>query len=582
MTCTIAFYLRYSCDKQSETSIDDQLRRCNEIAKKLGLPTENALTFSDDALSATGKDDARRSGYRELLAAWDANQFTVLIVDEWSRLTREVVEHALIIKRLEQNRRVRLVSGDGIDTDLPNWQMAAGFVGMVSQQSTRDTRWRVERGMVGQLKRGYMVAMPAFGYDLKRKHDDDGKIVGSHWIINEKTAAVVREIFARRENGESMHQIANWLNDSGVPTSRGFRQNASKYWRAARIRNLLSNPIYRGIFIWHGSASYQTRAEKMGIKYEVLEFSRPHLRLVSDETWHRCNSAKSISRSGYGGGKNALAGVVTCGCCGSTLVLTCEKSRRSLYCASCTEAKASGGDKDRQTSTVGAIGVQLLLTEALRHFLKPAFLGTFRESLRLKLTGDNRHELDQCKNRLRQLEKQQVFCSRFVVNDPDDLIMKTRYVETRRQVREAQARLKELENANPKVDEQALEAQLAVDPGVLIDILADANVPPERLRVMLSRLFPSIVFAGKSDTYTSFFKIDFAAGEALSLASGTASVEGGTVTQYFELRYMPAHRTKGRWTVSVVTVAAMPNKNGETRARSLPTISHSSCQLAEV
>jgi DNA invertase Pin-like site-specific DNA recombinase len=131
----IAFYARYFCDKQSETSIDDQIRRCHQIAARHGLPTDDALVFADGALSATGEDGRRRPEYQRLIAAWEANEFRVLLVDEWSRLTREPLEHATIVRRLEQSRRVRLISDDGVDTNMPNWQLTVGLLGMFGRQS---------------------------------------------------------------------------------------------------------------------------------------------------------------------------------------------------------------------------------------------------------------------------------------------------------------------------------------------------------------------------------------------------------------------------------------------------------------
>lgn len=154
----LALYARYSCDQQKETSIDDQLRRCRDFARQLGLADAQALVFKDEALSGTFKHTDKRIGYQALLAAWDANEFTVLIVDEFSRLTRDAVEQARLMRRLETNRRVRLITANGIDTDRPNWQLHVGLVGLVGQQATRDTQHRVERGMLGQLERGYLAA----------------------------------------------------------------------------------------------------------------------------------------------------------------------------------------------------------------------------------------------------------------------------------------------------------------------------------------------------------------------------------------------------------------------------------------
>lgn len=559
----IAFYLRYSCDKQSPTSCEDQLRRCHELAGRYGLATDQIQVFSDDALSATGKDDAKRTEFQRLIVAWEAGQFDVLIVDEWSRLTREGVEHAKMVKRLEDNRRVRLITGNGLDTNLPNWQLVAALFGMVGQQSTRDTQYRVARGMVGQLERGYMVAPLVFGYDLKHEHEDTGRRIGTHWVPNELQSAIVREIYARREQGQSMHQIARWLNEIKIPTSRKARKNSGGFWRPARIRILLSNPIYRGEFQWHNSASYQAMAKKKGLDGEVIVYPRPHLRLVSDETWFRCNTENSISRSSYGGGKQALSGLLTCGCCGSTLVLSAQRRCRSVYCAQCTEAKASHGEVDRQTTTVATAGIEGMLKAALRYFLTPEFIECFRASLRKKLDGDQQPELERLHKRQRQLEAQQERFSRLLATDIEDDVLEKRYLECRQQVRETKEQLQRLEAGLVKLDAQTVEAQLRIDPRGLIETLFDSELAPERLRAVLSRLFPSIVFLGKLGRYSSFFRVEFAAGVAVSLASDTATLDTKTGTRYFRLCYTPNNwlEANKRWSVEAITEEELPGSN---------------------
>ncbi len=576
----IAFYLRYSCDKQSPTSCEDQLRRCHELARRYGLATDQVQVFSDDALSATGKDDAKRTEFQRLIAAWEAGQFDVLIVDEWSRLTREGVEHAKMVKRLEDNRRVRLITGNGLDTNLPNWQLVAALFGMVGQQSTRDTQYRVARGMVGQLERGYMLAPPVFGYSPQHEYDGTGRRLGTRWVVNETQAVIVREIYARREQGQSMHQIARWLNDNQVPTSRKARKNSGGYWRPSRVRGLLSNAIYRGEFQWHNSSNYQTMAKKKGLDDEVTVYPRPQLRLVSDETWYRCNTG-SISRSGYGGGKHALSGLLTCGCCSSTLALSALRRCRSLYCAQCTIAKASLDEGDRQTVTVATVGVERLLKEALSYFLTPEFIEAFRASLRRKLEGDPKPELEILRKRLRQLETQQERYSRLLAGDADDEVLERRYVECRQQMREAKAQLQRLEAGLAKMDAQAVEAQLRVDPRAAIEGLFDSELPPEHLRAVLARLFPSIVFLGKRGRYNSFFSVEFAAGAAMSFASETETLDTKTVTLHFCLRYTPDNwmEASRRWSVTTVTEEMLPGADN-TSARQPLSVSRQLMAMA--
>lgn len=556
----VAIYARYSCDKQSETSIEDQIRRGREVALRLGLIVDDNLIFTDSALSGMEESLHKRQGYHAFIKAWADNQFDVFIVDEFARISRDPVEQAIIMRKLDNNRRVRMVTSDGIDTKDADWQLRVGLQGILAQQEVRKIQHRVGRGMLGQLERGYMIATPPFGYDLKREFDPQGNRIGTLWVINEQEAAIVCQAYAKREAGQSMHQIAAWLNNSGVQCSRKALKADGGYWRPARVKNMLSNPIYHGEFVWHGSINHRKKAEAKGVPVDERIYARPGLRLVSDETWRRCNT-KSHSRTGYGGGKHALAGIITCGHCAGTLVLTANQRCRSVYCAACTVAKSSNDEQDRLTGTVAVAGVQLLLTNALGHFLTPEFIEAFHSSLRLRLTGDNRQDIEVCKSRLSKLRASQDRLSRMLtdIND-DDPVLTQRYQEIREKVDEAQLSLKKLEAGYVAVDARAIEAQLQADPANLLANLFTQDVAPERLRSLLARLFPSIILKTKTGRYTSIFSIRFAFGAALAMASSTEVIVDDGVELQFELKYTPDNRPthKGSWSVNVRTGGRHP------------------------
>lgn len=549
-------YARYSDDKQSDTSIEDQVRCCQELAQRHGLTVLDEHIFSDRAITGTELGIHKLEGYHAAFKAWDAGEFDVLFVDEVSRLSRDGVEQALLVRRLENNHRKILVThNEGIDTRDADWQLRFGLHGLFAQQESRKIRARVGRGMIGQLERGYMIATPPFGYDLKRTMDSDGRSLGTSWVINEEEAKVVREVFAMREQGRSMHQIAAHLNTHGIPIVRKQRTPEGGFWRPSRVRNMLGNTIYRGVFVWHGSTTYQARANKKGIAVQPVHYPRPELRLVSDETWHRCNT-NTHSRTGYGGGKHFLAGLVTCGCCSGTLVLTApSKSRRSLLCAGCTtSAQVRSEPGERLTDTVAITGMTLLLEHALRAFLTPSFLEAFRASLRLRLTGDHRDELQACKQRLNQLSASGKRLLRMIANaSEDDPALEQEYVQLKEKISKTEARLATLEAGGAAIDAKAAEAQLGADPATLLKELFTGAVAPERLRAVLARLLPSIVFEGKQGRYRSYFRIQFAPGTALAMASGTDELGSDVLTQRFELSYKPSrHSGEGLWTVSQV------------------------------
>lgn len=539
----IAIYARYSCDQQRETSIDDQIRRCKEIAEYLGLQVSECLVFTDSALSGQAHALEKREGLHQLDKAWQEGAFDILMLDAFERLARDGMEQEKLIQRLKANRRVRLITCDGIDTSREGWELLLRLKGAISQAEISSLQHRVGRGMVGQLERGYMIATPAFGYDLKREFDAQGNRIGTRWVINPDESILVRQIFQRRKDGQSMHQIALWMNQLGIPCSRKAETADGGFWRQSRVRNLLTNPIYKGLFIWHGSTTFKNRAAKRGDTVKERHYARPELRLVSDETWELCN-AKKQTRSKHGGGKNALAGLLTCGCCGGTLVLTVNSSAQSLYCASCTSAKACARKEDRLSVTVATVGVKKLLTKALSFFLTPEFVRVFRQALHDKLTASPRHEYEACEKELKRLLRSQARLGHMLANiDGDDDILQERYEETRRLARAAEAQLALLRDGKVEVDQEAVAAQMAIDPAVILGKLFEASLPPEQLRAMLRRLFPSIVLEGKDGRYRSFFRLQFAAGAALALASDTVCQIDESMECRFQLRYVPDNRT---------------------------------------
>ena len=550
----LAIYARYSCDKQNETSLEDQIRRCTELAQRHGLSVSKDLIYTDAAASGTDKGDALRESYRRLREDWDAGKFDVLVVDEFSRLSRDNVEQAVLQKRLEKSRRVRLITADGVDTQDPDWQLRLGFQGLIAQQESRKLSYRVDRGMVGQLGRGYMIAAPAFGYRLQRVFDDNQNHIGSLWVIHEENASIVRQVFDMRAKGESMHKIAAWLNQKSVSCSRKGRDGQEAHWRPARVKNMLENAIYKGIFVWRGSTTYAKKMKELGDEIQSVEYLRPELRLVSDEVWTRCNN-RSVSRSGYGGGQHALTGVLTCGCCGGTLAISAMQRCRSLYCPVCSDARSSLGATDRLTSTIAVAGVQFMLTRVLQRFISEPFLQAFRQSLRQRLTSDNGSEIEECAARLKKLKNAQERISCMLADaEGDDETLEKRYKETRKQVIEAQQQLTKLQAGAQVLDRSAVKVQLQVDPREMLSKLFDADVPPHELRTILARVFPMVVFEGKEGRYISKFRVRFAPGMALSMASGTKCLTEQEVEECFTLQYIPSNQREkpGYWDVKAL------------------------------
>ena len=516
--CRAAFYGRFSTSDQKETSLEDQLRRCREVAARYGATISDELVFTDAAISGSEKGRNKRVGFDKLLAAIEAGEISLLFVDELCRLTRDMYELAKFDK-LIRRKRVRVITADGMDSTSSTWSLQSAIVGAMAQQALKETTHRVKRGMQGQLERGYMIACPPYGYRAIQDIGDNGKSVGTRWEIVEAEAAVVRQIFESRMSGQSYLKIAKELNAQGMaPGARKRKRGETPMWMPAGVNRILANPIYKGQFVYRDSATYLTRQVEAGLEpEEPVIYPRPQLRMVTDEVWAICNDGR-VSRSGYGGGSQLMAGLATCGFCQSILnVSSPSHGTRTLTCGVCNQEKAVGS-RTETPGYVAVTGVEFLLKTLIQSNLSPEIQSEFRSRLRDRLAGGQVAELAAAEVALSRADR---LCQRLAENmsqiAEDDPYLLPQYKKARQTCIEAEQTVTRLKNQLALIDTQALDAQLDVDPAKIVDLLFSENVVPvERKRAVLSRLFPRILTLGKQGEKETLFEIDMVPGAILA------------------------------------------------------------------
>ncbi|MDD5387895.1 MAG: recombinase family protein [Gallionellaceae bacterium] len=544
-----ATYARYSFDSQSPTSIDDQLTRCRDTAAKQGLTAHEGLVFKDQEVSGySAKQALNRPGYLALIAAWDAGQFDVLIVDELSRLARNPRQQLELFERLDTGR-VRLITANGIDSSMPQWRLLFGIQGLMAQEESRSTSFRVKRGMLGQLQRGFMIAAPAFGYIGERVTEDEREL-GTRWVINEIQAAIVREMYERRGRGESYAQVASWLNSSGVHPGRSAR-----VWRATAVLRVLGNPIYRGEFQWNGSSNTRHKCKKKGVTPQVEAFSRPALRIVDDEVWDAAQPKHEGQRSGYGGGRNAFSGWIACGYCGH--MLSASSQNKAMSCGTCAMQRLSGDpDAPASVPTISLTALKAVTRFALARVLDEQRMQELRRRLKARLEAGPQaglKRLRQGRDQAAREVQQMLKLIRHAANDQDDLLMQE-YGDARANLRKAQSALTSAEQSGTYVTASEVEAQLAVDASTVTEKLLDDTLPPEQVRSVLMRLFPRFVFLGRESSYIANFEIEFAPGAVLAWLSNTAQLDA--TQSSLRIRIAGSARRPVVWQLTELPLAA--------------------------
>ena len=344
-----ALYARFSIEKQSESSVDDQFRVCERIAEREGFTV--VAHFSDAAISG---GTSARPGYQALLRGARRREFEVIVAEDSSRLWRELSEQWRALKEL-QDLGVHVV-GHGLDTRREESKILLAVNGAVAEGYRDEIARRTRRGLEGRAIAGRPTGGKAFGYVAAR---DGGT---GNIEVNEPEAATVRRIFELYASGVSPRSIAAKLNAEGVPSpgstwNRTVRRASG--WVASAIHGdvtrgsgILNNRRYAGVVTWgrsqwkRGAADSAKRHVSMNGKplHEALD---ERLRIVPQELWDQVKARQSVIRRGVGalirGGhrkhapgagrppKHVFSGLLACGVCGSSFVL---RNRTCYACAS--------------------------------------------------------------------------------------------------------------------------------------------------------------------------------------------------------------------------------------------------------
>ena len=155
----------------------------------------------------------------------------MVITKSISRFARNTVTLLQTVRELKsmgidvyfEEQYIHTISADG---ELM-MTILASYAQEESLSASENQKWRVRKA----FENGELINLRfLFGYSITA----DGV------QINEKEAAIVREIFSRFNGGESMSSISRDLN------ARGYRGALGGKWCAERMRNTLSNEKYLG------------------------------------------------------------------------------------------------------------------------------------------------------------------------------------------------------------------------------------------------------------------------------------------------------------------------------------------------
>ena len=305
-------YARYSSHSQTEQSIEGQLHDGYSFAERCGYTVINE--YIDRAL--TGRSDDRPS-FQRMMKDAAKRQFKAVIVWKLDRFARNRYDSAIYKNHLRKYG-IRVVSVMENITDSPEGIILEGLLESMAEYYSANLAENIRRGQATAVSKGWFCggSVP-FGYRVQ-----DHKL-----IPDDKTAPIVREIYQRYADGESLASVAEDLNARGYHTTRGGTFSTGTFDR------IIPNPAYIGEYTYKGAV--------------VPGCSTP---IVDPEIFRKVVARRERNRRQPAAGRSPvsflLQGKLFCGSCGLAMCgdSATSKTGERHYYYSCSGRKHHRND----------------------------------------------------------------------------------------------------------------------------------------------------------------------------------------------------------------------------------------------
>ncbi|GHV02149.1 recombinase RecD [Clostridia bacterium] len=219
-------YARYSSERQTEQSIEGQLRVCNEFAEKNGCRIVG--TYIDRAISGTTD---KREDFQRMIKDSAKRLFEFVIVYKLDRFARNRYDSATNKAVLKKNG-VKVLSACEQITDTPEGIILESMLEGYAEYYSAELSQKVRRGLKqSRIKGNFTGGFTLYGY----------KVIDKKWTVDETQANIIRQIYRDYSGGMRLKGIADKLNAAHIRTGTG------KTWTVNILSRLMHNEKLTGV-----------------------------------------------------------------------------------------------------------------------------------------------------------------------------------------------------------------------------------------------------------------------------------------------------------------------------------------------
>lgn len=284
----VIIYCRQSRDEGGANyqRIENQRELLIDFCRRNSLGDIIKIVMDDDV---SGTDFSR---FDEIKSMAVRRRFDVIVFKDSSRLGRNQLESLMLVNFFEEHSIEIIFENEKFDSDL--FPLFAWF----NEQRAKDDSLKIRRSLRHKIQRGELIIRPHFGYRII-----DGKLRFSEDI------SVVKEIFSTFLATADVRQTA-----------------AAAGLSAARIRSILRNPFYAGVYTGgvYRKLSFKSKKVVKLPPEEWVVIENHHPAAVSKADFDRVGELLELI--GAVRKRDVFSGILFCADCGKSMTRLGEKT----------------------------------------------------------------------------------------------------------------------------------------------------------------------------------------------------------------------------------------------------------------
>lgn len=322
-----ALYCRLSRDDELQgdsNSIINQKAILQKYADDNGF--RNTFLFVDDGYSGTTFD---RPDWNRLMGLVDEGRVGTIIVKDMSRLGRDYLKVGMYTEMVFPHADIRFIAiNNGVDSANQSENDMTPFINIFNEFYAKDTSRKIRAVFKSKGQSGKPLSTnPPYGY-VKDPEDK------THWLVDEKAAEVVREIFRLCIQGYGVSEIAKEITKQHILNPTAYAKAGGRSvldnrggdndytWRGSTVSHMLSRPEYLGHTVNFKTyrKSYKQKKQLKRDPSEWQIFENTHEAIVDRETYDIVQRIRNGRRRRTPMGEMPLlSGMVFCADCGAKL-----------------------------------------------------------------------------------------------------------------------------------------------------------------------------------------------------------------------------------------------------------------------